>query len=1646
MMKCARKSFVLLTFLLCTSLSAQVATGTQAFGSFGGGPFDSINLGNLNVHFAVPILHKAGRGVPFDYALSYDSSIWTPGTVNGTLQWVPAANWGWTAQTLATIGYLYTATTDSQGTPIKCSGGFGVYTTYTSTYTYYDWLGQSHPFPGSTWDKVGSGGCSGTTYGPTLQAVATDGSGYSLTAPANQTGDKVTTKFGAIVATNVGGGGGSGSTQDANGNYVSVNSSTRQFYDTLSGSTAVLTLAGTGTPSSPITYSYTAPSGSAAKYTVNYTQYTVATDFGVGGVAEFGRTSVALVSSIQLPDTTEYQFTYEATPGSCTPLSGTYANNCVTGRIASVSLPTGGTVDYGYTGGSNGIESDGSTASLTRQLSTDTGSWSYTRQLVSGTPGPGSTWTTTVVDPNGNNSVINFAEDSTTNGTNTAATYSFYETQRKVYQGSSTLLVTTTHCYNANYASCSTATVHSIISQVDAYTALPNGSTRLSETLYNTYGLATDDKEYDYGVSTGGAPGTSHLIRETAVTYATLSNGIVGQPASVNVYDWTTGSKVLLAASSFGYDQTSVTSTTGTPQHASISGSRGNLTTATYQTTSGGSTISRTYTYYDTGNLNTAVDFHGATTTYNYSSASCGNSFVTSVSEPLSLSKSMTWNCTGGVMTQLTDENGQIVKTNYTNADFWRPDNTVDQENNQTSLNYYTGPTAVESSLPFNSGNSTVDVRTTVDGFGRSILTQRLQGPTLTTYDTSETDYNNVGLPDRFTMPFKATQGGTSSSAPATTVNYDALGRPTQVSAADGGSAAYTYTNNDVLVTVTGSQTFKKQLEYDGLGRLTSVCEISTTLTGRGACNQTTTQTGFWTKYTYDALGRLLTVTQNAQTSPQTRSYGYDMAGRMTSETNPESATTTYTYDSACTTTPASPGNLTGKVDGAGNHTCFYYDALNRLNGGGWNSVCHVYNYDTSVTPPSGVTVVNTKARLVEAATTNCGSTVYSDEWFSYSPRGELTDFYEWTSHSGTYYHTSAGYWPSGNLQTLSGIPSVPTMNYGATTGAGLDGEGRYTQVTAGSGPNPVTSVSYDMAGTSNPVGSLTGVTYGSSDSDSFTYYLNTGRPETYAFNVNGQSDTGTLTWNTNGTLASLGIADNVSGSTDTQSCTYSYDDLARAAGISCGTKGSQSFSYDAFGNISKTANGLGTSFLPASYNSANQPVVSGMSFDADGNTKTDNLGNAYAWDPNWGNLTSVNTLATIYDALGRVVEQQTGSGYTQILYSPIGKVALMSGTTLTKAFVPLPGGGTAVYNTTSGLAYYRHADWLGSSRLASTQSRTLYSSTAYAPFGEPYLGSGASDASFTGQNQDTLSSLYDFTFRRLSHSQGRWVSPDPAGLASADPTSPQTWNRYAYVANQPSSLVDSLGLQIDGPGQCSIEGDPCGGGTDHPGPPIQGANIFDLMQITEVVSDFGYWYGSWPMGSISGPGYFGTVSLVGMQWGTLEMGSGSVLEISGGPASGGGVSSAAGGLPAPNNPCANSTLAAAGTTAQQQIATAQGYIAAGQLGAGANPYANPVLSSLLGGMYGYFEAVNTGGPNDIKNQPGPGYHNQLGVDAGNISFGITCPYGALFCQYAAGQAQYVAALFGKASFGSPWTFMDTPSDNASIKVGQAMRAAGCHE
>jgi len=184
-----------------------------------------------------------------------------------------------------------------------------------------------------------------------------------------------------------------------------------------------------------------------------------------------------------------------------------------------------------------------------------------------------------------------------------------------------------------------------------------------------------------------------------------------------------------------------------------------------------------------------------------------------------------------------------------------------------------------------------------------------------------------------------------------------------------------------------------------------------------------------------------------------------------------------------------------------------------------------------------------------------------------------------------------------------------------------------------------------------------------------------------------------------------------------------------------------------------------------------------------------------------------------------------------QIVYAPTGdKLALMNGiSTLVKAYVPLPDGGRAVYNS-SGLAYYQHADWLGSMRLAtsSTQSQTPLWSGAYAPFGESYSETPVNYQyhSFTGQNEDTVQGLDDFMFREYSVAQqGRWISPDPVGVAAVDPSNPQSWNRYAYVLNAPTFLVDPLGLYFYCGLYCDVgprDGPGGGGAGGHHASPLQ--------------------------------------------------------------------------------------------------------------------------------------------------------------------------------------------------------------------------------
>jgi len=366
---------VVLIFLLVAAsrINAQVQTGTPPFSSAGGGP-DTIDLGNLNIHIDIPVLNKPGRGTNFTYDLSYDSSVWYPVGTSGNQVWTPVNNWGWRGVTEVATGYIsYTVTStlclDNHGNKY-----FGGHTTY-SNWVYHDVYGISHRFSGTTQEIMSPCINAGET---SLNITTADGSGFKLQAVGP--GGSVFSKQGQNLNVPFNSGSGAATSIDRNGNEITVDNS-GHFYDTLSSTAPALTVTGSGTSTSPIKFTYSAPSGSSVYYQANYTNYTVATNFGITGITDYkSSAAVPLISSIVLPDGSQYAITYEATPGTCSPYSGT---TCVTGRIASITYPTSGTISYIYynannnfaacTTGNNGVFSDGSASCLLR--TTPDGTW-----------------------------------------------------------------------------------------------------------------------------------------------------------------------------------------------------------------------------------------------------------------------------------------------------------------------------------------------------------------------------------------------------------------------------------------------------------------------------------------------------------------------------------------------------------------------------------------------------------------------------------------------------------------------------------------------------------------------------------------------------------------------------------------------------------------------------------------------------------------------------------------------------------------------------------------------------------------------------------------------------------------------------------------------------------------------------------------------------------------------------------------------------------------------------------------------------------------------------------------------------------------------------------------------------------------------
>jgi RHS repeat-associated protein len=376
-----------------------------------------------------------------------------------------------------------------------------------------------------------------------------------------------------------------------------------------------------------------------------------------------------------------------------------------------------------------------------------------------------------------------------------------------------------------------------------------------------------------------------------------------------------------------------------------------------------------------------------------------------------------------------------------------------------------------------------------------------------------------------------------------------------------------------------------------------------------------------------------------------------------------------------------------------------------------------------------------------------------------------------------------------------------------------------------------VTETLYD--GSSN----VTQVNYGShsgSDNDTFSYDPNTERPTGWTINVDAVNNLSYQATITNGTVKGLNITDGFY-SADSQTCTFTYDDLSRLLTHNCGTVWGAAYSYDAYGNISKgmISGSPGTTFAPTYAAATNRfaTIPSGtLSYDSAGNLTSDGF-HTYGWDSD-GNLISVGGVAGKFDALDRRVEVDISGTYEQMLYPPFAptyQLSLAQGLTAENIRIPLPGGGQAIYNS-GGLAQYRHPNWQGSEVVLSWPGGTPNPNVggAFTAFGEKYATyPGGHNGYFAGMlgiaDEGSIADAYQATARLYHQDEGRWVSPDPAGLSAVDLSNPQTMNRYVYVANNPLSNTDPSGLispmppGIGPPGACDyiLPGDapgPCTG------------------------------------------------------------------------------------------------------------------------------------------------------------------------------------------------------------------------------------------
>jgi RHS repeat-associated protein len=176
--------------------------------------------------------------------------------------------------------------------------------------------------------------------------------------------------------------------------------------------------------------------------------------------------------------------------------------------------------------------------------------------------------------------------------------------------------------------------------------------------------------------------------------------------------------------------------------------------------------------------------------------------------------------------------------------------------------------------------------------------------------------------------------------------------------------------------------------------------------------------------------------------------------------------------------------------------------------------------------------------------------------------------------------------------------------------------------------------------------------------------------------------------------------------------------------------------------------------------------------------------------------------------------------------------------------------------DVTGSVVHYYFSDHLGSHAVVENATgSSCEQDIDYYPYGgvvHDYCGTVTQHYRFTGTERDTESSLDNFGARYYASSLGRFMIPDPAGDFVADASSPQSWNLYAYVLNNPLANTDPTGLEcVWDDGSFDSADDPdteSAGGCGSAGGTYVVPDLFENAMLTN-----GQWnsnYGDWSSSS----------------------------------------------------------------------------------------------------------------------------------------------------------------------------------------------------